>query len=68
VSQTPVTAYLTDAKDYLASRKPGTTGPVTWYNGTGTGPGGRANTIVPVNKNTAYIIKLYASLYHAVTP
>jgi hypothetical protein len=68
VSQATVTAYLTDARDYLASRGPGTTGPVTWYNGTGTGPGGLANTIVPVNvrQSNAYIIKLYASLYHAV--
>jgi hypothetical protein len=67
VSQATVTAYLTDAKDYLASRKPGTTGPVAWYNGTGSGPGGLANTIVPVHQSTAYIIKLWASLYHAVT-
>jgi hypothetical protein len=69
VSQTTVTAYLHDARDYLASRRAGTTGPVTWYNGTGTGPGGLANTIVPtgVRRSNSYMIQLYASLYHTVT-
>jgi hypothetical protein len=69
VTKATVTSYLTDARAYLASRKPGTTGPVAWYNGTGTGPGGLANTIIPVNvrKTNAYIIKLYASLYHTMT-
>jgi hypothetical protein len=69
VTRAAVTAYFTDARDYLASRKPGTTGPVTWFNGSGNGPGGLANTLVPadVRPGNAYMIKLYASLYHAVT-
>ena len=69
VAQATVTAYFTAARDYLASRKPGTTGPVTWFNGSGAGPGGLANTIVPVNirKSNAYMIPLYRDFYRTVT-
>jgi hypothetical protein len=69
VTQATVTAYFTAARDYLATRKPGTTGPVAWYNGSGTGPGGLANTIVPVNvrKSNAYMIQLYRNFYSTVT-
>jgi hypothetical protein len=68
VSQATVTAYLTAARDYLASRKAGTTGPVTWYNGSASEPGGLANTIVPtgVRRSNAYIVGLYSKLYQAV--
>jgi hypothetical protein len=68
VSQSTVTAYLTDARDYLASRKAGTTGPVTWYNGSAGEPGGLQNTIVPVGKRggNGYLIGLYKNLYQAV--
>jgi hypothetical protein len=70
VTQATVTAYLTDARDYLASRKPGTTGPVTWYNGAASEPGGLANTLVPVGhrKGNGYILTLYSRLYRAVAP
>jgi hypothetical protein len=67
VSKATVTAYLTDARDYLASRKPGTTGPVTWYNGAASEPGGLANTVIPAANHTgnAYIAGLYSRLYQA---
>jgi hypothetical protein len=60
VSQSTVEAYLRDATSYLASRKPGTTGPVTWWNGHG------MNSLVPAasHKNNAYIARdLYPTLY-----
>jgi len=70
VSKATVTAYLTDARDYLASRKPGTTGPVTWYNGAASEPGGLANTVIPTasHQANAYIVGLYSKLYQGVVP
>jgi hypothetical protein len=70
VPKATVTAYMTAAGDLLAARKPGTTGPVIWYNGTGTGPGGLANTIVPLSKDRAnnYMLPLYQKFYRKVTP
>lgn len=63
VSQSTVQSYLHDATAYLASRKPGTTGPVTWWNGNG------MNSVIPAAKHqdNAYIARdLYPALYRAL--
>lgn len=68
VSSSTVKAYLADAGDYLATRKPGTTGPCIWYNGNPQQPGGLSGCICPpkIIANN-YIIPLYEAFYRKVT-
>jgi hypothetical protein len=59
-----ITSYLTDARNYLASRAPGTTGPVMWY---GAVP---KNALIPTARfraNSWITRQLYPRLYHVLT-
>jgi hypothetical protein len=59
VSQAPVTSYMRG----VASRKPGSTGPVIWWDGRG------MNTLVPASSQQghSYIARqLYPALFHAL--